>query len=158
MGINDPDDLVQLQVLKEDHNPSGIFKTWENHDKIPACSIRTLLTRFFDITAPPTRKLLAWLATCCDDENDKSHLDKLASDPAAYEDWRYHKFPTLLEVLEQFPSCKPPACVLIAQLTPMPPRFYSISSSPLKNPDEIHLTVAIVTYRTESKYTKTIKL
>lgn len=58
IGVTDPDEVVQLQVLKEDHNPSGVFKTWEKHDRIPACSIRTLLTRFFDITAPPSRKLL----------------------------------------------------------------------------------------------------
>lgn len=153
LGIGDADEEVQLQLQKENHNPTGIFKSWENHDRIPACSIRGLLTRFFDITAPPSRKLLTYLATCCDEDSDTKAITRLANESAAYEDWRYHKFPTLLEVLEQFPSCKPPASVLIAQLTPMPPRFYSISSSLLKHPDEVHLTVAIVSYRTESEYT-----
>lgn len=68
-----------------------------------------------------------------------------------YEDWRYWKLPHLLEVLEEFPSCKPPATVLVAQLNALQPRFYSISSSPRKYSDEIHLTVAIVNYRAEGE-------
>ena len=66
-----------------------------------------------------------------------------------YEDWRYWKLPHLLEVLEEFPSCRPPAAVFVAQLNALQPRFYSISSSPRKYSKEIHLTVAIVTYRAE---------
>lgn len=52
-------------------------------------------------------------------------------------------------MLEEFPSCKPPASLLIAHLVPLQPRFYSISSSPLASKDEIHLTVAIVKYKAE---------
>lgn len=151
IGVEDPDENLQLQVLKEDHNPEGIFKTWEKHERLPCCSLRTLLTRFLDITSTPSRKLLQFLATCCDDDRDEEGINTLANDPEVYEDWRYYKTPDLFELLQQFPSCKPPASVLVAQLVPMPARFYSISSSPLKNPDEIHLTVAVVTYQTDSK-------
>lgn len=150
-GVDDPDETLQLQILKEVQKIDGIFKTWEKHDKIPACSLRTLLTRFMDITTPPSRKLLTFLSTCCEDPADRVEMNKLTNDTAAYEDWRYYKFPNLLEVLQEFPSCRPPASVLMAQMTLMPPRFYSISSSPLKHPGEIHLTVAVVTYRTNSK-------
>ena len=59
--------------------------------------------------------------------------------------------PTILEVLEEFPSCKLPATVFVAQLNPLQPRFYSISSSPKKYRDEIHITVAVVKYRAEGK-------
>lgn len=37
----------------------------------------------------------------------------------------------------------------MVNLSALQPRFYSISSSPLKYNNEIHLTVAIVKYRTE---------
>lgn len=70
-------------------------------------------------------------------------------EPAAYEDWRHWRFPHLLEVLEEFPSVKPLPAVLVAQLTPLQPRFYSISSSPIVSPKQIHLTVAVVIYRTQ---------
>lgn len=68
---------------------------------------------------------------------------------SAYEDWRHWRLPHLLEVLEEFPSCKPPASLFIANLMPMQPRFYSISSCPNKCRDQIHLTVAVVKYRAE---------
>lgn len=72
-------------------------------------------------------------------------------DSTEYEDWRHYNFPNLLEVLQEFPSVKPSAPLLIAQLPLLQPRFYSISSSPLKYPKEVHLTVAIVQYNTQGE-------
>ncbi|KRT82108.1 hypothetical protein AMK59_3121, partial [Oryctes borbonicus] len=65
------------------------------------------------------------------------------------EDWRHWRFPNLLEVLEEFPSVRPYAPLLIAQLSLLQPRFYSISSSRAIYPNQINLTVAVVTYRTQ---------
>lgn len=50
-------------------------------------------------------------------------------------------------MFQEFPSIKPPTALLVSQLTPLQPRFYSISSSPIIFPNSIHLTVAVVTYR-----------
>lgn len=72
-------------------------------------------------------------------------------DSSAYEDWRHWNFPNLAEVLEEFPSVSPYAPLLIAQLSILQPRFYSISSSPLMYPNEVHLTVAVVVYNTHGK-------
>lgn len=81
-------------------------------------------------------------------------------DPNKYDDWRHFRYPHLAEVLQQFPSCKPQASLLAVLLPPLQPRFYSISSSPLAHKQSIHLTVAVVTYKTQSKYNivKYIKL
>jgi nitric-oxide synthase len=70
---------------------------------------------------------------------------------AAYEDWRHWRIPHLLEVLEEFPSVHPSPAVLAAQLTPLQPRFYSISSSPIVQSGQIHITVAVVSYRTQGE-------
>ncbi|XP_055642693.1 nitric oxide synthase isoform X2 [Toxorhynchites rutilus septentrionalis] len=148
-GVNNADEVLQLQVLKEKQTQNGVHKSWEQHERLPICSLRTLLTRFLDITTPPTRQLLTFLASCCEDKEDEERLLMLANESSVYEDWRYWRLPHLLEVLEEFPSCKPPATVLVAQLSALQPRFYSISSSPRKYSNEIHLTVAIVTYRAE---------
>lgn len=145
-GIDNPEEIVQLQVLKEKQTSNGVFSTWENHEKMPVCSLRTLLTRFLDITTVPSRQLLTFLSTWCEQENDKERLNTLINDSSAYEDWRHCKLPHLLEVFEEFPSCKPPASLIVAQLMPLQPRFYSISSSPRKYPEQIHLTVAILRY------------
>jgi nitric-oxide synthase len=154
-GAENPDEILQLQVLNEKHTPNGIYRSWESHEKIPPCSLRNLLTRFLDITAAPSRQLLLFLASCCEDEKEKASLNKLATESALYEDWKHSKLPHLLEVFEEFPSCKPPASLLISQLTPLQPRFYSISSSQKKflNLNEIHLTVAVANYKNEGNVT-----
>uniref|UniRef100_Q27571-2 Isoform 2 of Nitric oxide synthase n=1 Tax=Drosophila melanogaster TaxID=7227 RepID=Q27571-2 len=149
VGVDNPDEVLQLQLLKEKQTSNGIFKCWEPHDKIPPDTLRNLLARFFDLTTPPSRQLLTLLAGFCEDTADKERLELLVNDSSAYEDWRHWRLPHLLDVLEEFPSCRPPAPLLLAQLTPLQPRFYSISSSPRRVSDEIHLTVAIVKYRCE---------
>lgn len=125
-------------------NLSGITKTWENHEKIPVCSLRTLLSRFIDITSPPSRQFLTFLSGYCDDLEDKERMIILASESQAYEDWRHSKFPHLLEVFNEFKSCRPPAALFVAHAMPLQPRFYSISSSQRKHSNEVHLTVAVV--------------
>lgn len=65
-----------------------------------------------------------------------------------YEEWKWGKNPTIVEVLEEFPSIQMPSTLLLTQLSLLQPRYYSISSSPDMYPDEVHLTVAIVSYRT----------
>jgi sulfite reductase (NADPH) flavoprotein alpha-component len=52
----------------------------------------------------------------------------------------------LLELLQTFPSARPPAQELVAALSPLQPRLYSISSSPKTVGAEAHLTVATVRY------------
>lgn len=147
-GDEDPDEPLQLEVLKEIQTPNTIMKRWEPHEKLPALSIRSLLSRFLDITTPPSRQLLAMLSQFCEDKADEERIGVLANDPAVYEEWRHSRSPNLYETLEEFPSCKVPASLLLVTLMPLQPRFYSISSSLRVHNDEVHLTVAIVKYRT----------
>ncbi|KAG8307258.1 Nitric oxide synthase, brain [Homalodisca vitripennis] len=144
-----PDRPVELQLLKETQASSGVMTAWEAHERLPRASLRVLLTRFLDITTPPTPDFLNFLASCATDPKDKEKLELLVEDPTAYEEWRHWSFPHLLEVLEEFPSVKPLPALLLAHLTPLQPRFYSISSSQALCPNQVHLTVGVVSYRTE---------
>lgn len=54
-------------------------------------------------------------------------------------------------MLEEFPSLRVPAAFLLSQLPLLKPRYYSVSSSQDHTPSEIHLTVAVVTYRTRGE-------
>jgi sulfite reductase (NADPH) flavoprotein alpha-component len=52
----------------------------------------------------------------------------------------------VLDVLEQFPSARPPLPEMVAALSTLQPRLYSISSSLKAHPEEVHLTVGVVRY------------
>ncbi|XP_011646208.1 nitric oxide synthase, salivary gland [Pogonomyrmex barbatus] len=149
-SIFDPDTSIELQMQKQAHTPNGIVKTWIPHDRYLPNSFKMLLTRFLDITTPPTPNLLRYFASIATNAKERAQLDLLASDPTAYEDWRHWKFPNLAEVLDEFPSVTPFAPLLVYHLTPLQPRFYSISSSPQVHRGQIHLTVAVVQYRTQN--------
>jgi sulfite reductase (NADPH) flavoprotein alpha-component len=60
----------------------------------------------------------------------------------------------LLELLQTFPSARPPVQELISALSILQPRLYSISSSPKAARDEVHLTVAAVRYRLRERARK----
>lgn len=73
-------------------------------------------------------------------------------DHLAYEEWK-NSFPNLAEVLDEFPSLRPNASLLVTQLPKLQPRFYSISSSSKAIADDIHVTVGVVEYRPKGKST-----
>ncbi|KAJ0180349.1 hypothetical protein K1T71_003753 [Dendrolimus kikuchii] len=149
-NIDDFDKAVQLQVMKETLTPTGAVKTWERHERLPAVSVRQIFTRFLDITTPPSTTVLKYFAHCCTDKDESQQLIELATDSNKYDDWRHYHYPHLAEVLAQFPSCRPEASLLAALLSPLQPRFYSISSSPLAHQNRIHVTVSIVVYKTQN--------
>jgi sulfite reductase (NADPH) flavoprotein alpha-component len=60
----------------------------------------------------------------------------------------------LLELLQTFPSARPPLQELISALGVLQPRLYSISSSPKANPSAVHLTVAAVRYTLRDRLRK----
>jgi sulfite reductase (NADPH) flavoprotein alpha-component len=57
----------------------------------------------------------------------------------------------LLDLLEAFPSARPPLSELTSALAPLEPRLYSIASSPRHARGEIHLAVAAVRYERRSR-------
>jgi sulfite reductase alpha subunit-like flavoprotein len=55
----------------------------------------------------------------------------------------------IVEVLQDFPSAKIPLEYIPDMFPELQPRQYSISSSSKFHPSQIHLTVAIVRYKTK---------
>ncbi|XP_035410174.1 nitric oxide synthase, endothelial isoform X1 [Cygnus atratus] len=153
--VEDPlpaDEPVLVEVLEKDS--SGRFpghkSSWVPQSRLPPCTLHQALTFFLDITAPPSPQFLQLLATLAQEPADRERLQQLSQDARLYEDWKWFRCPTLLEVLEEFPSVGLPAPLLLTQLPLLQPRYYSISSAPGPCPGQIHLTVAVVTYHSEN--------
>ncbi|KAM4705244.1 nitric oxide synthase 3 [Rhinophrynus dorsalis] len=153
--IEDPppaNDNVQVETLHKDQNNklnSGPKNAWVSDTRIPACTLRQALTNYLDITTPPTPQLLQLLSALCEDPEEKRKLETLSQDSRLYEEWKWFRCPTLVEVLDEFPSVCLPSSLLLTQLPLLQPRYYSISSSSDAYPGQIHLTVAVVSYHTQ---------
>src|SRR4051812_33293128 len=50
----------------------------------------------------------------------------------------------VVDLLRQFPPPRPSPGDFVSTLSPLAPRLYSISSSPLAHPEQVHLTVCVV--------------
>ena len=76
---------------------------WTLHDRLPApVSLREALTRYLDITTPPTQQFLAILAeTATESAECAERMKHLARDSTDYETWKAKSFPNLIEVKQE---------------------------------------------------------
>ncbi|CAG2103052.1 unnamed protein product, partial [Medioppia subpectinata] len=142
--------FVRVNQMDDKNNGTEAEK-WIPNEKLAITSLREALTRYMDVTTPPTQQLLTLFAVNATNPSDKARLKQLATDSARYEEWKASCFPNLLEVLNEFRSLRLPPELILTQLPPIQSRFYSISSSPLMSSSaRIDLTVAVVKYVTHS--------
>nr|1F20_A Chain A, Nitric-oxide Synthase [Rattus norvegicus] len=140
--------VVKVEMLEERNTALGVISNWKDESRLPPCTIFQAFKYYLDITTPPTPLQLQQFASLATNEKEKQRLLVLSKGLQEYEEWKWGKNPTMVEVLEEFPSIQMPATLLLTQLSLLQPRYYSISSSPDMYPDEVHLTVAIVSYHT----------
>ncbi len=103
----------------------------------------------FDITAL-SRNVLTKLA----DASGSAKLKELLADDAKERLKEYTYGREIVDAIEDFAPNGLAADALAGIFRKLPPRLYSIASSPLAHPDEVHLTVAAVRYNTWGKSRK----
>ena len=102
-------------------------------------NVRAALTNELDI-ARPLDRTLDLLAGAAVHPRHAAGLRALAEGESGAEP----ADADLLDLLEAFPSARPPLPDLLRSLPPLRPRLYSIASSQRVTPNEVHLCVAVV--------------
>lgn len=107
--------------------------------------LREALIEDFDIRTLSAKGMTDWSA-----KSDSDGLNELlAGEKAAIEDYIWGR--ELIDLAADHPATFTDASEFIGLLRKLGPRLYSISSSPKAHPDEVHLTVAKVTYESHGR-------
>lgn len=145
----DLDTVITLKNLDEDSSKRTPFPC--------PTSYRTALSYYVDITSPPRTHVLKELIEYTTNEEEKKLLKTMSSPSEEgkllYSDWVIKSCRSIVHILEELPSAKPPLDHVLELLPRMQCRYYSISSSPKVYPDSIHVTAVLIEYETPTKRT-----
>lgn len=147
----DPDCYITIRVRSGDK----VFKgSVEQMDRI---KLRTFVALTMDVmSASPRRYFFEVMSFFATSEREKERLQYFASPEGRDDLYQYNQKEsrTVVEVLEDFPSVQMPFEWLVQLTPPLKKRAFSISSSPLAHPNQIHLTVSVVAWVTPFKRTR----
>ena len=131
--------LVSLIIERLDIDPSHIPNGKEQ-------SLEVLLTSYYEISTPG-KKLVTYLEEKLNNES----LSKVVknSDKQALSDYLWGK--DILDLLDIDPDFHFDVDEFLSNLKPLQHRAYSISSSPKKYPDSVHMTISSVRWLTNNR-------
>ncbi|MCB9496028.1 MAG: sulfite reductase subunit alpha [Fibrobacteria bacterium] len=105
-------------------------------------SFRAALLSRMDLNRP-IPEILSFLADSSPAQGDRRRIRHLLSEEGAEEREQLLGESDVLDILRAFPTARLEPQSLVDALRKLSPRLYSISSSPLAHPGEVHLTVGI---------------
>lgn len=128
---------LRIQLHKR-HNGSGALPT----ERI--MSVRTLLTHYVELQDVATRHHLGILARHAAAPAERERLLELAASAERYTSEVKLAGLSLIDLLEDLPSVSLPFGQYLEMVSPLRPRYYSISSSPEASGRLVSLTVGVV--------------
>lgn len=109
-----------------------------------------LFANHVDLFGKVPKRFYESLAAYASDPSEKEHLLKLAT-PAGAEELKERAeldFENYVDVLREFKSARPTLRELVDLVAPLKRREYSIASSQHAHPDEVHLLIVVVDWKT----------
>ncbi|XP_060526024.1 methionine synthase reductase isoform X2 [Cylas formicarius] len=103
-------------------------------------NIRSMLKKVF------LKKLLFYTTDC----EERRVLEDCASANSKQYELLISECPTLLHILDRFPSCSPPIELILHYSSPLLPRYFSIASSPLQK-DTLSIIFSVVEFENSLK-------
>ena len=149
LGVFPTNSTPAVEALLKAAKLSGQESVLIPKDTAPI-TLREALTRRLALNGP-TYKFVQLLESRATNPTEKAALAaRIAeADPEAKKAWLAER--EFVDLLEENPSAPVTAQELAENLRRLMPRLYSISSSPARFPQEIHLTVAVVRYETNGR-------
>ncbi|KAK3755557.1 hypothetical protein RRG08_012779 [Elysia crispata] len=162
---NSPDTVDEfISMLNLD--PHRRFKLQQNDPDVPLpphipnpCTTRWLVTHYLDINSVPRRSFfeLLWYHAGGEPDSDAElEKEKLAEFCTAQGQEELYNYcnrvkRNIREVLQDFTQtcARIPFEYLFDLIPPLQPRAFSIASSPSAHPDQLHILMAVVRYRTK---------
>lgn len=143
----EPEMRFSLRKLDKDYMVNYMY------DFVPdGLKVEELVRQYLDILAIPRRSFFEYLWPLSNDDLERTKLKEFSTTEGQEELFDYCVFPkrSILEVLIDFP--KTTANIKLEHLfdiiPPMKPRSFSIASSLAKHPNQVHLIVGVVKYKT----------
>jgi cytochrome P450/NADPH-cytochrome P450 reductase len=128
-----------------------LHKTETRRTQLPIdepISVYDLLYEYVELQEPATRTQIKRMVDYTQDPAEKAKLVELSGDDEAsqarYREEVRAKRTSLIDLLEEFPSCSLPFSIYLELLSPLRLRYYSIASSPLVEQDRCSITVGVV--------------
>ncbi|VDN04179.1 unnamed protein product [Thelazia callipaeda] len=122
------------------------------------CTVNTALTHYVDICAPIKSHVLKALASYTSDQNEREHLLLLSTASKEglleYGNYIQKERRSVIDILREFSTCKPPADYLLELLPRLQPRYYSISSSPKHTRNSVTIMALITKYTVGNRLIK----
>ncbi|KAL4228706.1 hypothetical protein ACF0H5_011749 [Mactra antiquata] len=140
--IDKKDTCIQLGIIEgtKKKNPSIPKYIPEK------CTLYYIFTTCLDIREPPKKALLRTLVEHTHDSSEKRRLQELCSKQGMKDYTEYIRKPSLsiLDILNNFTSCKPNVECLIEHLPRLQSRPYSVCTSPLISPGRLQFVFNVV--------------
>ncbi|GAA0176135.1 oxidoreductase [Lithospermum erythrorhizon] len=146
----DPEAYITVLPRQKDHYFNGQSRSAY---KIPV-KLKTFVALAMDVaSASPRRYFFEVMSYFASAEHEKERLRDFVSPEGRDDLYQYNQKEgrTVLEVLEDFPSVRMPFEWLVQLVPPLKTRAFSIASSNSAHPNEVHLTVSVVSWMTPYK-------